>query len=142
MQEPFLPNKIGALSDFIRSAVRDLLDRIEGMGEFDIVADLAEPVPQEVLSRVLKFDKPTRTKNRELVLNVIHANLESSKAAWAEFRAFLLGEIRRRLSNPGDDFLSHLCVDEFDGQRFSESELIAILVSLALAGHHTVADLW
>lgn len=137
MQEPFLPNKIGALSDFIRSVVRDLLDRIEAMGEFDIVADLAEPVPQEVLSRVLNFDMETRVKNRQLVLNVIHANLETSKAAWAEFRAFLLGEIRRRVSNPGDDFLSHLCVDEFDGQRFSESELVAILVSLALAGHHT-----
>lgn len=137
MQEPFLPNKIGELSSFIRAAVIDLLNQIEDMKEFDIVTDLAEAVPQEVLSKVLNFDKPTRIMNRELVLNVIHADLVTGKAAWADFRAFLLGEIRERSRNPGDDFLSHLCVDEFDGQHFSESDLVAILVALALAGHHT-----
>lgn len=137
MQTPFLPNNVKGFKEGIRSSVNELLDRISEMGSFDIVTDLAEPVPQEVLAKTLGFDEEARIKNRELVLTVVHADFGSSDVAWKSFRSFLREEIRKRQQKPGDDFFSHLCTDEFDGAKFTESELISMLVALALAGHHT-----
>ncbi|TAN20202.1 MAG: cytochrome P450 [Actinomycetota bacterium] len=140
MQTPFLPNNVRGYVDGVRSSVRELLDRISVMGSFDIVSDLAEPVPQEVLAKTLGFDEEAKIKNRELVLAVVHAEFGSAQDAWKNFRSFLAEEIRKRQARPGDDFFSHLCNDEFDGARFTEPELISILVALALAGHHTTIN--
>ena len=140
VQEPFLPRKMEDFNTGIRATVRELLDQISEMGSFDIVHDLAEPVPQEVLSKILGFDEETKEKNRDLVLKVVTADLAVKQQAWKNFHAFLREEIRKRQANPGDDFLSHLCVDEFEGARFSESELVSMLAALALAGHHTAIN--
>lgn len=140
VQEPFMPRKMESLSSGVRESVNDILDQIATNDEFDIVEDLAEPVPQEVLSKILGFDGPTRDANRELVVKVVNADLADKPGAWKRFHDFLRSEIRKRQADPGDDFLSHLCVDEFDGARFEESELVAMLAALALAGHHTAIN--
>ncbi len=140
VQEPFLPRKMEDFNAGIRATVRELLDQISEMGSFDIVHDLAEPVPQEVLSKILGFDDETKEKNRDLVLKVVTSDLVAKQQAWKDFHAFLREEIRKRQANPGDDFLSHLCVDEFEGARFAESELVSMLAALALAGHHTAIN--
>ncbi len=137
MQTPFLPNNVKALAAGIRSSVRELLDSIAEKGSFDVVKDLAEPVPQDVLAKILGFDEDARNRNRECVIAVVHAHFDSSKDAWDGFRKFLGAEIAKRKEKPQGDFLSHLCNDEFDGRKFSEAELISMLVALALAGHHT-----
>lgn len=140
VQEPFMPRKMEQLSSGVRASVREILDSIAEKGSFDIVADLAEPVPQEVLSKILGFDETTKELNRELVVKVVNASLAEKPKAWKTFHDFLRGEIRKRQADPGEDFLSHLCVDEFDGERFEEPELVAMLAALALAGHHTAIN--
>ncbi|TAN30447.1 MAG: cytochrome P450 [Actinomycetota bacterium] len=140
MQEPFLPRKMEEFTAGIRSSVNELMDQISEMGEFDIVKDLAEPVPQEVLSKIIGFDDETKVQNRELVLAVVNADLETKPVAWSRFHDFLRGEIRNRQARPREDFLSHLCIDEFEGAKFSENELVSMLAALALAGHHTAIN--
>ncbi len=140
MQAPILQKRMGEFSNGIRESVVDLLDHIAQLGEFDIVADLAEPIPQEVLGRILGFDEETRRRNRELVRKFVHADLETSEDAHGDFWAFLIETIQDRLRHPGEDFLSQLCIAEVDGQRFSESELVGMLHGFALAGHHTAID--
>lgn len=137
MQVPFLASKVGEFSDGIRVSVRELLEKISLMKDFDIVEDLAEPVPQEVLAKVLGFDDVSRKRNRELVLNFVTANLETRASKQAEFREFLLEKVREKIANPGDDYLSQMCLAEHDGERFSESELVGMVMGFALAGHHT-----
>ena len=124
----------------VRATVREVLDTVGEMGSFDIVTHLAEPVPQEVLSKIVGFDEDTKATNRELVLKVVNADLAEKPQAWKNFHNFLRYEIRSRQADPRDDFLSHLCVDEFDGARFTEDELVAMLAALALAGHHTAIN--
>ena len=140
IQEPFLPRKMDDFTEGVRATVRELLDHIGEMGSFDIVTDLAEPVPQEVLSKIVGFDEDTKATNRELVLKVVNADLAEKPQAWKDFHSFLRGEIRSRQADPRGDFLSHLCVDEFDGAKFSEDELVSMLAALALAGHHTAIN--
>lgn len=140
MQAPFLIKSVGQFEEGIRLRVHELLDNIEELGTFDIVTDLAEPIPQEVLANVLGFDEETRKRNRELVLTYVHADLASTKAAHHNFWAFLVETIQERTNNPGNDFLSQLCMTEVDGDKFSEEELVGMLHGFALAGHHTAID--
>ena len=140
MQAPILQKRMGEFSDGIRTSVKELLGRIAELKEFDIVTDLAEPIPQEVLGQILGFDLETRRRNRELVRRFVHADLATSEDAHADFWAFLIETIQDRLRHPGDDFLSQLCMSEVEGQRFSESELVGMLHGFALAGHHTAID--
>lgn len=140
MQAPILQKRMGEFSNGIRESVQDLLDHIAQKGEFDIVADLAEPIPQEVLGRILGFDEETRRRNRELVRKFVQADLETSEEAHGAFWEFLIETIEDRLRHPGEDFLSQLCMTEVDGQRFTESELVGMLHGFALAGHHTAID--
>ncbi len=140
MQEPFLPRKMEELTAGIQSSVKDLMDQISEKGDFDIVEDLAESVPQEVLSKIVGFDDKAKVQNRELVLAVVNADLETKPAAWKKFHDFLRGEIRERQEYPKEDFLSHLCLDEFEGAKFSEDDLVSMLAALALAGHHTAIN--
>ncbi len=140
MQEPFMPRKMEKLTEDVRETVREALDNVGRMGSFDIVTDLAEPVPQDILSKIVGFDDATKTVNRELVLKVVNADLADKPLAWKSFHNFLRGEIRLRQADPGGDFLSHLCTDEFEGTRFTEDELVSMLAALALAGHHTAIN--
>lgn len=137
MQIPFLPSKMAEFRDGIRTSVNDSLDQIALKGTFDVVSDLAESVPQNVLSKLLGFDEETRQRNRSLVLGVVHATFESRADAWRDYRSFLREQVTKRKMHPTDDFLSHLCNDEFEGKTFSDRELVGMLVALALAGHHT-----
>lgn len=137
LQVPFLPKKMPEFFSDIRASVNQLLEKIANQHTFDIVNDLAEHVPQEVVSKILGFDEETSAKNRAMVLKVVTADFVSRDAAWLEFQSFLRDEIHRRQARPGDDFMSALCKDEFDGVKFNESELVGMLGALALAGHHT-----
>ncbi len=140
MQGPFLLKSTQAFTSGIRSCVIELLEKIASEGKFDIVHDLAEPVPQEVLAKILGFDKETTVLNRAHVLAVVNSDFASKPPAWRAFQEFLRVQIRQRQNDPGDDFFSHLCIDEFDGERFSERDLIAMLAAFALAGHHTAIN--
>lgn len=140
MQAPLLLKRMDGFAEAIRSEVRQSLDRIAEMGEFDIVSDLAEPVPQEALADILGFDEETRKRNRELVLDFVHSDLTRSKETQDNFMTFLEDTIQSRLDNPGNDFLSELCHMEADGERFSKKELVGMLHGFALAGHHTSID--
>lgn len=140
MQAPILQKRMGEFYEGLRESVVDLLKKIAEKKEFDIVTDLAEPIPQEALGRILGFDEETRARNRELVLRFVHADLEHSEETHGEFWSFLIETVQNRLRNPGDDYLSQLCMTEVDGKRFSESELVGMLHGFALAGHHTAID--
>ncbi|MDA8271801.1 MAG: hypothetical protein M0Z39_10475 [Actinomycetota bacterium] len=89
--------------------MNELLDGIAAKGSFHIVKDLAEPVPQEVLARILRFDEEAKIKNRKFVFAVVHAHFGSSGGAWNDLRSFSREEIHKRQSEPGDDFFCHLC---------------------------------
>ncbi len=140
MQAPILQKRMNDFSDGVRESVTELLRTIAKKGEFDIVTDLAEPIPQDVVGRILGFDEETRRRNRELVLKFVHADLANSEHAHADFWAFLIETVQERLRHPKDDFLSQLCSEEVDGKRFTESELVGMLHGFALAGHHTAID--
>jgi len=144
----FTPRAVERLSPRIREVVDSLLDRARERGAFDVVADLAYPLPVTVISEMLAIPEADRHALRRWSLDLIYTldpmlsveALARAQRAGAEFRAYLrelIGDRRRHL---GDDLLSGLIQAEDDGQQLSPHELVATCVLLLVAGHETTSS--
>jgi cytochrome P450 len=116
----------------------------------DIIADLARPLPVQVIATML--DVPPRDRDRihklaqasSLLLDSEYldaAALERAAAASRETRAYFDSLIDKRRDDPGDDILSGLIAAEEDGQMLSKDEIVAMADLLFLAGHETTVNL-
>jgi cytochrome P450 len=132
----------------IHQVVQDLLDRAEEMGSFDVIADLAYPLPVTVISEMLGVPEADRGALRRWSLDLIYTldpmlsveALARAQRAGAEFRAYLRELIAERRTRLGDDLLSGLIQAEDDGQQLSPQELVATCVLLLVAGHETTSS--
>jgi cytochrome P450 len=145
----FTPRSVERLVPRIREVVEELLDRAAEMGEFDVVADLAYPLPVTVISEMLGVPEGDRAALRRWSLDLIYTldpmlsveALERAQRAGTEFRGYLRELIADRRKNPGDDLLSRLIQAEDDGQQLTPQELVATCVLLLVAGHETTSSL-
>lgn len=141
MQAPFLRSRIGAFTDLVRSEVRALLDDLEARETFDIVEDLAGPLPLRIISDLLGMSDRQRQAQHQRIANaLVFADRDAAGAADRAYYEFLMREVRARRTAPGDDFLTELLEMEVEGERFTEDEVARMARALALAGHHTTIN--
>jgi cholest-4-en-3-one 26-monooxygenase len=143
-QMGFTPKRIATHEDEIRSIVRNVLDRLDGREECDLVNDLAQPVVARVIGSFMGIP-------------------EEDDAAWATLMNALLGAsdpdivpggvddimgrlipelfqrcqqlIDERREQPTDDLTSVLVHAEVDGQRLEEHEIVMGFFLLMAAGN-------
>jgi len=144
----FTPRAVERLVPRVHEVVEELLDRAEEMGSFDVIADLAYPLPVTVISEMLGVPASDRDMLRAWSLDLIYTldpmlsveALARAQRAGAEFRAYLRELIAVRRRNLGDDLLSGLIQAEDDGQQLTPQELVATCVLLLVAGHETTSS--
>jgi hypothetical protein len=144
----FTPRAVERLVPRIHEVVAGLLDRAAEMGEFDVVADLAYPLPVTVISEMLGVPEADRGALRRWSLDLIYTldpmlsveALARAQRAGAQFRAYLRELIADRRAHLGDDLLSGLIQAEDEGQQLSPQELVATCVLLLVAGHETTSS--
>lgn len=118
--------------------------------EFDLVADLAEPLPVRVIAELLGIAEPDWPLLRPWSAAIVgmyeaqvppEAEAAAVRAA-AEFSDYVRHLARQRLRDPGGDLLSHLVVGESatGGGRLSEEEVVASAILLLNAGHEATAN--
>ncbi len=117
VSQSFTPLAVSRLADHITSLTNELLDRVAGRGQMDVMDDLAFPLPLRVMADVLGL--PLQDEERY--------------AAWSqaingeempELRAYfheLLTE-RQRLLRPG--LITSLLEARLDGRSLTEVELV------------------
>src|SRR4029450_577838 len=133
----------------MRALGESVLDPAPPPGEFDLVDELAFPVPFQVISELL--DMPTeradelRSWSQALTLGLEPGapmeDLDAAEAAIMQLIPYLVAIIDARRSAPGDDLLSGLLAVEDAGDTLSPAELIAFVVLLYVAGHETTVNL-
>ncbi|MCW2686719.1 MAG: cytochrome [Mycobacterium sp.] len=153
-QKAFAPKVIKALEPDITALVDDLLDRIEAAGRFDVIADLAYPLPVAVICRLLGVpieDEPKFSRASALLAQALdpfitftgelpHGFDERMQAGlWLREYFHELIELRR--SDPGEDLMSGLIAVEESGDQLTEEEIIATCNLLLVAGHETTVNL-
>jgi cytochrome P450 len=143
----FNKNKIDSLRpDVVRlteSLLQGIQAKIERDGEFDVIADFAEPLPVKVIAALLGFpdedEHLLRPWSQAIVkmyeLDASEQTQAEAQRASQEFADYVRGLMEARKVSPGTDLISDLAAVEEDGQRLNAQELIATCVLLLNAGH-------
>ncbi|HUM67772.1 MAG TPA: cytochrome P450 [Chloroflexota bacterium] len=149
VHKAFTPQAVARLRLRIQQIADDLLDQVEAKGEMDLIGDFAFPLPMTVIAEMLGIPPHERTNLREgtgAVVAGFDVRQDTAVARHAsqimpDFIAMLQSVIAERRLSPQDDILSDLIAAEEQGDRLSESELIAMCILLIGAGHETTVNL-
>ncbi len=155
VSKAFVPKVVHALQPDITALVDGLLDQAaERDGGFDVVADLAYPLPVAVICRLLGVpldDEPKFSHASALLAQALDPFVGSAdeRPAVAEkrmqagrwLRKYLRGLIEQRRSHPGDDLMSLLIAVEESGDQLTEDEIVSTCNLLLIAGHETTVNL-
>jgi cytochrome P450 len=150
VQKAFTPRMIEQLRPRIIAIVGELLDRIaERGGQFDVIADLAYPLPVVVIAELLGVPPEDRSVFHDWSA-VLAASLDPLVSAELMERVFparealhtyLRGIIAERRREPRSDLISALVGVEERGDVLSEPELVVMCTLLLIAGHETTVNL-
>ena len=128
----------------VHELARGLLDRVDGAGSFDVLADYAEPLPVAVIAELLGVPEADRHLLRPWSAAIVRMyeyarppEIEpAAVAAAADFTAYMRELAADRRADPRDDLVSDLAqAAAQDGGRLSDDELVASAILLLNAGH-------
>jgi cytochrome P450 len=145
----FTPKRIKDLEPKIREFTAALLDRAAAKGEFELMADIAVPLPVMVIAEMLGVPPADYERFKEWSNEIIESDNTmpgvplppSVSAAFQALRAFFIGEIAKRRQNPGPDLVSALVAARDEADALTEEEMIAFAILLLLAGNETTTNL-
>jgi cytochrome P450 len=150
----FVPKVINALQPEITALVARLLDEIAEQSRFDVIADLAYPLPVAVICRLLGVpleDEPKFGHASALLAQALDPfvsftgeppdGIEERMRAGRWLREYLHGLVEDRRSRPGEDLMSRLIAVEESGDQLTEDEIVATCSLLLIAGHETTVNL-
>ncbi len=153
-QKAFAPKVVKALEPEIVTLVGGLLDSVETDAAFDVIADLAYPLPVAVICRLLGVplaDEPQFSRASALLAQgldpfvsftgEIPENFNERLEAGLWLRGYLRELIAERRTTPREDLISALIAAEEDGDQLTEEEIVATCNLLLIAGHETTVNL-
>lgn len=143
----FTATRVAQMRARITAHVDDLLDAALAAGEVDFVAELAAPLPGQIIGSLLGVpdaDAPLLRHWSEEVVRFFDvgrgaADKARAEAATAEFADYLRAAIEARRTAPRDDLLSVLIAHEAAG-RLDRRELISTAMLILMAGHGSTID--
>jgi cytochrome P450 len=144
----FVPKAIAAIRPHIVEVVDELLERAPRDG-FDVIRDLAYPLPTIVIAELFGVPKEDRSLfkgwSSRLTSFFGSANPDPDRArvanaSLADFRAYLCDLIEERRARPREDVVSKLV--EGDGpDALALGEILNTCVIFLVAGHETTTNL-
>ncbi len=151
MTKTFTPRMLESFRPTVRRLVNELIDQHLSEGKMDLVADLAYPLPSNVILDLLSIPRSGRPYIRassEAINEFVSTLLFNGPAVWPrlagvfdEVKAYLKSLIAERRKQPGDDLLSKMVHAEENGDVLSEDEIVIATNFLLFAGHETTANL-
>ncbi len=145
----FTPRVVENMRPHIQTIVDDLLDPIQAKSNFDIIADLAFPLPVIVIAELIGVPTKDRDQFKEwtgalarsldpVITPDISAAADRATEAFIDYFTRLVAE---RRAHPQQDLLSGLIAAEEKGDKLDEDELLATAILLFAAGHETTMNL-
>jgi cytochrome P450 len=147
VSKAFTPRMIDQLRPRIAAIVDDLLAHTDG--SFDVVEDLAYPLPVIVIGELLGIPPEDREtfKGWSAILAasldplVSTQLMDQATAARSALHAYLRRIIAQRRREPKADLISALVAVEERGEVLTERELVVMCSLLLIAGHETTVNL-
>jgi len=144
----FIPPAMSALQPRVEAIIDERLDRLAALGEADVMAELAFPMPVTVVGEMIGVPEEDRAWFRPLMRTLVssdsfnrspHALAEVERAG-DELDAYFVELIARRRKEPTDDLLSSFVAQAEDGL-LSDEELFSTVTLLFFAGFLTTTNL-
>jgi len=143
VSKAFNRGQIDRLAPRIQKIVDELLDNCEELGEFDLLADFAEPLPVRVIAELLGVSPADEINLRpwsQAIVKMYEFDVSveeevAARDASSEFAAMITTMVENRKANPTNDLVSELARVEESGEKLTLRELIATCVLLLNAGH-------
>ena len=144
----FTPRRIGRMESRVRAITAELFNAIDGRDEWDLVRDLAIPLPVRVIAELLGVE-PERYEDFKRwsagMLAVFGRPASDAERAEADVCGDLLDEyieqiVERRRVAPRDDVISVL-IQKQEEDALTLDEVIGFVILLLVAGNETTTNL-
>jgi len=145
----FSPAAIARMRPATEEIVRAKLDALAGRSEIDIVADVAYPIPADVIAAMLGAPAQDWEQLRDLVDGIVVSRgivrtpqmMEEGSRSVRRFNDYFIGLVAERRRRPADDLLSAILVAEENGRKLSDQQVLSMVETLFAAGHATTRSL-
>ncbi|WP_243716639.1 cytochrome P450 [Actinomadura sp. KC345] len=143
----FTPRRIAELETGIRAIARRHLEAALERGEFDLVTDIAAPLPTDVISELVGVPEADRPELRRLADAALHREpgtqeiSQEGATALLELVGHFAEIVADRHRHRRDDLASALLDAAVDESSLTDEEIIAFLHLLVGAGNETTANL-
>jgi len=143
----FTPRRVAQLEPSIRALAENYLTPFEGRSDMDVVADFAARLPMDVVSELLDVPSADRDELRTAADAMLHREegmqdvTEEGVRGFLRLREYFTELITRRRQQPGSDLISALFDAEIDGERLTDSEVVAFCNLMIVAGNETTTKL-
>lgn len=149
VSKAFTPRTVVAQRACIAAVVGELLDAAESRGGFDVIRDLAYPLPVTIIAGILGVPPEDRedfkrwSDDLALLLDpfVPAPVFERAQDSALELSEYLRDVFAARRREPRDDLVSALLAAEEQGDVLSELELFTTCALLLGGGHETTTNL-
>ncbi len=151
MTKTFTPRMLESFRPTIQRSVDELIDQRVAEGKMDLVADVAYPLPSNVILDLLgiprsgrPYIKASSDAINEFVTTLLFAggsNWQKLAGVFAEVTMYLKSLIAERRIHPTEDLLTKMVQAEENGDMLSEDEIVVATNFLLFAGHETTANL-
>lgn len=131
--------RVAELEASIRLLARELVEELRPRGECEFVRDFASKLP--VITFLRLFDLPL--SDRPWLMTHVGELMRpgSDKAGiLRDLTGYLAGFVARRYADPGSDLISELGLEQIDGRRMPEADLLNMATLLLIGGLDSVAN--
>ncbi|QIZ36838.1 cytochrome P450 [Saccharopolyspora sp. ASAGF58] len=119
----------------IETIAKALLDDLPDDGEVDLLRHFARPLPMAVICELVGIPESDRPKWREYGVHVAAGYGPGLAESIPGIIAGATAAVAARRAEPGDDLVSQLIrVQDEDGDRLSDAELVTLIWNVVLAG--------
>jgi hypothetical protein len=133
----------------VEYVVQEILDRLEGRAQFDVMTGFAVLVPIDVIARILGVDETRLAEFRDWsegviqTLNPFRTEEQTQRliSSATQLSAYMKELMRGRRAEPRDDLISDMVALQAEGAPITDGELSVNLQSLLVGGNLTTTDL-
>ena len=145
----FTPSRIGALEKTAREITAACLDEARGAGEFDLISQLAAPLPCTMIAQLLGVEPERHADFRRWSNAVIdavtgamnRAQRDQALGPFLEMVTHLNEIIAQRRTEPREDLISTVVRAEQGEVALDPTEVLIFAFGLLIAGNETTTNL-
>ena len=146
----FTPRRIAAWETQARALVDAAMSKLRRGGGFDLVGDLAVPLPVTIIAEMLGVEPERQRDFKRWSDDMIHAIAGPGRAdpfqkrtvdAIVELLSYLRGVTLARTRRPADDLISLIASQQDGAAALSTREVVQFVMLLLIAGNETTTNL-